>query len=161
MGQEIFSRPADKPWLPSNAQEADRSAGAPESVLPLSERGRMPLTKDKYLVREDPELVKWERVVREFLRKLSPETRHRVSAVMIWEWATNQKISDKPHASGTAVFRKINRILRYYFGDSYMTWIANRKVPNCYNVKPGYYIRNHRPMTTELWLEQQQGTLYP
>ena len=79
MSQELFSRPAGKPWLPSNAQEAERSAGAPESVLPLSERGRMPLTKDKYLVKEDPELIRWERIVREFLRNLSPLHRHRIS----------------------------------------------------------------------------------
>ncbi len=121
----------------------------------------MPLTKDKYLVKEDPELIRWERIVREFLRNLSPLHRHRISAVMVWEWATGQKIGDKPRTTGTAVFRKINRILRFYFGDSYMTWIANRKVPNCYNVRPGFLIVQHRPMTTELWLEKQQGTLYP
>ena len=121
----------------------------------------MPLTKDKYLVKEDPELIRWERIVREFLRNLSPLHRHRISAVMVWEWATGEKISDKPRTTGTAVFRKINRILRFYFGDSYMTWIANRKVPNCYNVRPGFLIVQHRPMTTELWLEKQQGTLYP
>jgi hypothetical protein len=42
-----------------------------------------------------------------------------------------------------------------------MTYIAGRKVPNAYRVKPGYYIRRHRPMTLTLWAEYMEGTLYP
>lgn len=157
---DLYKPPAGAPWIPGNA--VDHVEREPdESILPLSERGRMPLTKDKYIVREDPELVKWERITREFLRNLTPAHRHRVSAVMVWEWATGQKVGSQPRVTGTSVFRKINKILRYYFGEPYMTWIANKKVPKCYEVKPGYYIRNHRPMTTELWLEYTQGVLYP
>lgn len=158
--QDVYKSPAGAvPWVVSNA--IPRDVEHDESILPLSKRGRMPLTKDKYIVREDPELVKWERITREFLRNLSPLHRHRVSAVMIWEWATGEKLPDQPYITGTSVFRKINKILRFYFGDPFMTWIANKKVPRCYEVRPGYYIRSHRPMTTELWLEFTQGTLYP
>lgn len=164
MGEEeeerTFFRGAATHWLPSNAKD-DRTVQLEHPVLPLDERGKMPLTKSKYLVREDPELIYWERVVRQFLRKLSPEHQHRVSAVMIWEWATGEQVGTAPYATGTSVFRKLNKILRFYFGKPYMTWIANKKVPNCYNVRPGYYIRQHRPMTTELWLEYTQGVLYP
>ena len=32
----------------------------------------MPVTKDKYMVKENPHLVQWEREVRKFLRNLSP-----------------------------------------------------------------------------------------
>ena len=148
------------PWLPGNAIDPDDKL-PDTAILPLTERGRMPLTKDKYIVREDPELVLWERATREFLRNLSPNHRHRVSAVMVWEWATGEKLEPKPYVTGTSVFRKINKILRFYFGKSYMTWIANKKVPNCYNVPPGWLVRSHRPMTTELWLEYTNGTLYP
>jgi hypothetical protein len=42
-----------------------------------------------------------------------------------------------------------------------MTYIAGRKVTNAFKVRPGYYIRRHRPMTLTLWSEYQAGTLYP
>lgn len=122
----------------------------------------MPLTKDKYLVRENPHLVSWERVVRQFLRKLSPEHGHRVSAVMVYEWATGIKVTELVAAGGSTVdLKRINKILRFYFGKPYMTYICGRKVPNCFRVKPGYYITRHRPMTLTLWAEYSEGTLRP
>lgn len=123
----------------------------------------MPLTKDKYLVRENPHLVAWEREVRKFLRNLSPAHGHRVAAVMIYEWATGIKVAELMAAGGSAQadLRKINQVLRHYFGDSYMTYICGRKVPKAYRVQPGYYIRRHRPMTMTLWAEYQEGVLYP
>lgn len=117
----------------------------------------MPLTKDKYLVKEDEDEVKWERITREFLRNLTPRHRHRISAVMIYEWATGKK----PDRTNTAVFKKLNRILEFYFGPPFQTWIANKKVGRCYEVRAGYYIRNHRPRSIELWVEYQNKTLYP
>ena len=125
----------------------------------------MPLTKDKYLVRENPHLVQWEREVRKFLRNLSPEHGHRVAAVMIYEWATGIQIAElmgRGRAAAAAPdLRKLNQILRFYFGKPYMTYICGRKVPNAYRVRPGYYIRRHRPMTLTLWAEYAEGTLYP
>jgi len=123
----------------------------------------MPHTKDKYLVRENPHLVQWERETRKFLRNLSPDHGHRVAAVMVYEWATGIKVAELMAEGGSAQadLRKINQVLRYYFGKPYMTYIAGRKVPNAYRVKPGYYIRRHRPMTLTLWAEYGEGTLYP
>lgn len=124
----------------------------------------MPLTKDKYIVRENEALVQWERETRKFLRNLSVRHGHRVAAVMIYEWATGIDIKELMEEGGSAApdLRKINEILRFYFGDkSYMTYIAGRKVPKCFRVPPGWYIRRHRPMTLTLWAEYQQGTLYP
>lgn len=131
----------------------------------------MPLTKEKFLVKENPHLVAWEREVRKFLRNLSPDHGHRVSAVMIYEWATGIKVADLhnapktehkgPHSTWNGDLRKINRILKWYFGKSYMTWICGRKVANAYRVPPGYYIRRHRPMTLTLWAEYTSGVLYP
>ena len=122
----------------------------------------MPFTKDKFLVRENAELVQWERETRLFLRKLSPEHGHRVSAAMVYEWATGIKVADLMAAGGsTTDLKKINKILRYYFEKSYTTYICGKKVPNAYRVRPGYYITKHRPMTLTLYAEYCEGTLYP
>lgn len=132
----------------------------------------MPFTKDKYLVREDPHLVEWEREVRKFQRKMSPDHGHRVSAVMVYEWATGLRIAElmkeerqngNQGRRGTyrADLKKINRIMEWYWGKPYMTWIAGRKVPKAYLIKPGYYIRRHRPMTLTLYAEYVEGTLNP
>ena len=131
--------------LPSDAT-ARESARLDQLILAREDRGRMPLTKDKYLVKENPQLVQWEREVRKFLRNLSPMHGHRVSAVMIYEWATGISVRELMAEGGNANpdLRKINKILRFYYGKPYMTYIAGRKVPNAYRVKPGYYIKRHR-----------------
>ena len=123
----------------------------------------MPLTKDKYLVKENPHLVQWERETRLFLRQLSPQHGHRVSAVMIYEWATGINVAELVAGGGSASadLRKINQILRQYFGKPYMTYILGRKVPNAYKVPPGWYVKRHRPVTLTLYAEYLQGTLNP
>ena len=147
--------------LPSTAQPAaatERTA----LLLPDAERGKMPFTKDKFLVKEMPELVQWEREVRKFLRELSPQHGHLVSASMVYEWATGIKVADLVAEGGSTVdLKRISKILRFYFGKPYMTYICGHKVPNAFKVKPGYYIRRHRPMTLTLYAEYCEGTLNP
>lgn len=123
----------------------------------------MPLTKDKFLVRENPHLVQWERETRKFLRRLSPEHEHRVAAVMVYEWATGISIPELVAAGGSANahLRHINKVLTFYFGKPYMTYICGRKVPKAYKVKGGYYIKRHRPMTLTLYVEFAEGVLNP
>lgn len=124
----------------------------------------MPLTRDKYIVRENPQLVQWERETRKFLRELSPRHEHRVAAVMVYEWATGLSIAELVAEGGSASndLRKINQVLRFYFGDkSYSTYIMGRKVPKCFRVKPGYLITRHRPMTLTLYAEYAAKTLRP
>lgn len=123
----------------------------------------MPFTKNKYLVKENPHLVAWERETRKFLRNLSPQHEHRVAAVMIYEWATGIRVAELMEQGGTAGpdLRKINQVLRFYFGKPYSTYIMGRKVPNAYRVRPGYYIKRHRPMTLTLYAEYAEGTLNP
>ena len=148
--------------FPSTAFEAKTTGRVAELVLPDDQRGKMPLTKNKYIVRENENLVQWEREVRKFLRKLSPEHENRISAVMVYEWATGIKVTDLVAAGGSTVdLKRINKILRWYFGNSYSTWICGRKVGKCYKVKLGYYITRHRPMTLTLWAEWAEGTLKP
>lgn len=161
---------ADKRRLPSVAVNAPAAERLDQLVLPDHMRAKMPLTKDKYLVKENPHLVAWEREVRKFLRHLSPEHGHRIAAAMIYEWATGVQVKDLMESkeelpSGRQNWRtdlrKISKCLEFYFGKPYMTWICGRKVPNAYRVKPGYYIKRHRPMTLTLWAEYQEGVLNP
>ncbi len=161
---------ADKKRLPSNAAASRSSERLDQLVLPDEMRAKMPVTKDKFLVRENPHLVQWEREVRKFLRNLSPEHGHRVSAVMIYEWATGIRVADVMKDSAPlqpgkqnwrSDLRKINKVLEFYFGKPYMTYICGKKVPKAYRVRPGYYIRRHRPMTLTLWAEYTEGVLYP
>lgn len=155
--------------VPSTAQRQTRATRVDQLLLPDSERAKMPLTKEQYLLKENPQLVLWERETRKFLRLLSPLHEHRVAAVMIYEWATGMPITEhmrleqenggKEAGKSTwrADLRKINKVLTFYFGDSYMTWIAGRKVAKTYKVRKGYYIYRHRPMTLTLWVDWRAG----
>ena len=160
--KKFVKNDADRTRLPSTAGAPRVSGHVSDIVLPDIERPKMPVTKSKYLVKENPHEVTWEREVRKFLRKLTPRHEHRVSAAMVYEWATGIKTADLVAEGGsTADLKRINRILKFYFGDPYMTWICGRKVPKAYKVRAGYYIRYHRPMTLTLWAEYTEGTLYP
>lgn len=122
----------------------------------------MPFTQDKYLVKENPAIVQWEREVRKFLRNLSPSHGHRVSAAMVYEWATGISTLELQERGGSTVdLKRITQVLRYYFGKGYMTYICGRKVPNAFRVPPGWYVKRHRPMTLTLYAEYCEGTLNP
>ena len=161
--KQKFDKDSRKQQVPSTALAAKHSQRVDQLVLPDSERAKMPFTKDKYLVRENPHLVQWERETRKFLRRLSPEHGHRVAAVMVYEWATGISVAELMQEGGTASpdLRKINQCLRFYFGKPYMTYIMGRKIPKAYRVRPGYYIKRHRPMTLTLYAEYTAGTLNP
>lgn len=161
--QGKFKTEGNAARVPSTARGSVGSDRLDQLVLSDEERGKMPLTKDKYLVRENADLVRWERETRKFLRKLSPRHAHRIAAVMVYEWATGIKIADLMAAGGTAApdLRKINEVLTFYFGKGRMTYIAGRKVSNCRDVPIGWYVRRHRPMTLTLYAEYLEGSLYP
>jgi hypothetical protein len=157
---------------PSDARAVMRGARQErldQLVLDDQARGSMPFTKDKYLVKENPQTVFWERETRKFLRKLSPNHQHRVSAVMVFEWATGLSVVEleemlqsgqlEDKATWRSDLRKINDVLKYYFGKPGMTYIAGRKVPRAYTVKKGYYITRHRPRALTLYAEYCEGTL--
>ena len=171
--ERFFLEKGPSSRLPSDAAAPAAPARIESLVLADDERRQMPLTKSKYIVRENPHLVQWEREVRKFLRNLSPEHENRVSAVMIYEWATGIRIVDimaaekettkerGTHTTWRGDLRKINKLLNFYFGKPYMTYIAGHKVPKAYRVRVGYYIKRHRPMTLTLWAEYNAGTLNP
>lgn len=155
--------PEERKDLPSNAVQAPASERVNQLVLPRERRGKLPLTKEKYAIREDPRLIEWERVTRQFLRELSTASGHRISAVMVYEWATGINVAELMAEGGSANadLRRINTILTYHFGDSYQTWIGNKKVGKCYKVPPGWFVKRHRPLTLSLWIEYREGTLKP
>lgn len=149
--------------IQSTALDPTPSLRVDQLVRPVESRGKMPFTKDKYVVRENPHLVQWEREVRRFCRNLSLESGHRISATMIFEWATGIPVAELVRAGEqpNGELRKINQVLRWYFGKSYSTWIMGRKVPNCYKVKEGYRMKRHLPMTMTLRAEYYEGVLNP
>lgn len=157
------------PSTATAAVRGSRQERLQQLVLPDDQRGKMPFTKDKYLVKENPQLVFWERELRKFLRRLSPDHEHRVSAVMVFEWATGLSVADleaelkssegESKATWRSDLRKLNDLLGYYFGKPFMTHIAGRKVPRAYKVRKGYYIKRHRPRSLELYAEYCEGTL--
>lgn len=156
-------------WLPSDAAQPAESSRVDQLVLDPEKRGRMPLTKDKYIVPENPDLIQWEREVRRFVHKLSSYSGHRITAVMIYEWATGRDVTEMVNAltedpdaeDPRPDLRKLNKILRFYFGKAYMTHLAGRKVKNAYRVPKHYKIYYHRPMTLTLHAEWGQGVLNP
>lgn len=161
----------NKTRRPSNASEPRSSERIDQLVLPDEMRAKMPMTKDKYIVKENPHLVQWEREVRKFLRNLSPLHSHRVSSAMVYEWATGIKVADisqkqviddnNRKQNWRTDLRKITKCLTYYFGKPYMTHICGKKVPKAFIVPQGYYITRHRPMTLTLWAEYTEGVLRP
>lgn len=161
--QKRFDKDSNAQRVPSTALAAKSADRLDQLVLPDNERAKMPFTKDKYIVRENPHLVQWEREVRKFQRNMSPRHGHRIAAVMIYEWATGISVAELMAEGGSANadLRKINQCLQFYFGKPYMTYIMGRKIPKAYRVPAGYYIRRHRPMTLTLYAEYVAGTLYP
>jgi|SRR6478609_516833 len=149
--------------VPTTARPVRESARLDQLLLADEERGRMPLTESKYIVPSNPNLVRWEREVRKFLRNLTPRKEHRVASVHVFEWATGIPLAEFIENGGKpqSDLRHINTILRGYFGKGYQTNIAGRKILNCYRVPQGFYIRTHRPRTNELYAEYLAKTLYP
>ena len=161
MNQEELKAPFAGSRLPSDAAAPPQPERYDQLFLPNDEKPRMPLTKDRYVVRDNPHEVAWERQVRMYLRGLGLDDSHRSSATMIYEWATGKTVKSQIDA-GIAVspdLRKINKIMRFYFGKPYQTWIAGRKIPNCYRIPKGWRVKRHRPMTLTLWSEYTEGTL--
>jgi hypothetical protein len=164
--KEQFEKRENEPVRVASTAREHRPTRVDALVLPDNERPKMPFTKEAYLVKENPQRVQWERELRKFLRKLSPDHEHRIAAVHIYEWATGVRIADlmelekqghKGKASFRGDLRKLNQLLREYFGQPYMTWIMGRKIPKAYRVPKGWYVYRHRPKTLTLYAEWAAG----
>ena len=161
--REKFGEEAAYLRIQSTAQDAPTSVRIDQLTLPDQSRSRMPFTQDKYIIKENPQLVQWEREARKFLRNLNLTTGHRISAVMIFEWATGLAVKDLVTAGEPprGDLLKLNKILRFYFGKGYTTNILGKKVQNAYRVPQGWRVKRHRPMTMTLYGEFAEGVLNP
>lgn len=146
----IQSKPVTKPL----------SEGMAERVLPESQRD-MPLLRDKILISEDEDLIAWERLTRAFLFKLATGRPHRISAVIVWEWATGMSVKEEWEKKNSVVYssdlRYINRVLTAYFGESRPSFIAGRKFNKVYDINKYFYLDRKSPFTMTLYLEWKSG----
>ena len=160
----------------SNAKDAAESEYVKDLVLPDESRGRLPFTRDKFVVSENPARVEWERQVRKFLSRLNGDFGHRVTAVMVFEWATGISIKElvkregvenhqspivRTYGSANMHLRHINWVLTEYFGKPYKTTIMGRSVGKAYTVRPSFAVRRKKPACLTLWPEYDEGTLNP
>lgn len=160
----------------STAKDAAVSDYVQDLVLPEESRGRLPYTRDKFVVSENPARVEWERQVRKFLSRLNGDFSHRITAVMIYEWATGIKIKDlikaegvensaspliRTYGSANMHLRHINWVLGQYFGKPYKTTIMGRPVGKAYTVRASFQVRRKKPACLTLWPEYDEGTLNP
>lgn len=160
----------------SNAEPLAEAHVVKNLLLDDNSRGRLPLTRDSFVVNEDPARVEWERQVRKFLARLNGDFGHRITAVMIYEWATGIRVADlaasdeaqssdsrnvRMYGSALAHLRKINWVLKEYFGTPYKTTIMGRSVGKAYIVRPAFHVRRKKPANLTLWPEYDEGTLNP
>ena len=182
--QDLQSRfdPTHLQRFRSNAKKVTESEYVQELVLPEEERGIMPYTKSDFIISENPLRVEWEKEVRKFLRNLSTHTSHRITAVMVYEWATGIKVTDLLEAdkAGELIteeapgirtqtnagrlnvhLRHINWVLKEYFGKSYKTKIMGREVGRAYTVRQEFRVKLKKPANMTLWPDWAEGTLNP
>lgn len=162
----------------STAAKISESEYVKELVLDEEDRGPIPFTKEELMISENPLRVEWEREVRKFLKLLSSKSSHRITAPMIYEWATGIKIADLQAADQEAKeqgieqektnmgqlnvhLRHLNWILRAYFGKPYKTKILGRDVGRAYIVRVEFKVGRKKPACMTLWPEWEEGTLSP
>lgn len=159
----------------SRAQEVTESELVKALVLPPESRGRLPYSREDFVIEENPARVEWERQVRIFLSRLNTTDHgHRVTAPDIYEWTTGIKIADLAEAEGVADkdargggnagsanmhLRHINAILREYFGQPYKTTILGRPVGKAYKVRKSFRVKLKKPACLTLLPDWENGTL--
>lgn len=166
----------------STAKKEAASSYIEQLVLPEGERGPVPYTKEDFVVNDNPLRVAWEKEVRKFLSRLPQRTSHRVTAPMIYEWATGIKIKDLEEADKrnellteeapgmraqtnmgrlNVHLRHINWVLKTYFGKPYKTKIMGREVGRAYTVRQDFRVKLKKPANISLWADWKEGTLNP
>ena len=171
--QDAFN-PEHSTRFTSTAREAQTDDYVKDLLLPVSSRGRMPLTKENFVGVDNPALVEWERQVRIFLLELPTGRQgHVVTAVMIYEWATGIRVKELAAAEGVGEetrggaqsgsanphLRHISAVLKDYFGTPYKTTIAGRAVGRAYRVRRYFRLRDKKPLTLTLQVEWSEGVL--
>ena len=161
----------------STAKEVATSEYIGDLVLPENSRGRLPYSREDFVVSENPARVEWEREVRKFLARLNSDFGHKVSAPMIYEWATGISVADlleiekrekaQAEENGTRAepsrinmhLRHINWVLAEYFGTPRKTTIFGRPVGKAYTVRQYFRVKMKKPANLTLIPEWDAGTL--
>ncbi len=117
----------------------------------------MPDTREYVLLNEDEEVVQWERVTRQFLHELASTREHRVSPQMVWAYATGITDVDGTDPNYRRDLRKIRKVLRGYFGQSYQSTIRGVKHKEVFRVRKGFLIYRKAPVTMTIYLEWKKG----
>lgn len=156
--------------------EARKENNFRDMFLDDDQRGDMPLTKEKFIITENPALVEWERETRKFIKNLSRYTSHKITAIMVFEWATGISITQLRIEENTAAksakgggingsanmhLRLISGLLKQYFGTPYKTRILGQSVDRAYTVPEEFRVDRVRPKCLTLWPEYDNGTLRP
>lgn len=136
------------------------SSGLSDRLLPLDERGKV-VNKTAIYIAEDEDLVEWEMQVRTYLNLLATGRKHAVAAPLIWEWATGKSVAEEYEANNrkayTGDLRKINTVLKSYFGKPYATFINGRKFPRAYRMSQHFIVKRKAPMCASLYLQWKDG----
>lgn len=122
---------------------------------------KMPEQKKNFIVDEDERLLYWDRQVRAYVAKYyDPKHQLRLIARNVFEFA-GHSFENKPgsHGAHNQEFKRINRILRHYFGASYVSFLQGHKQHNTYKIPPGFYIRRAEPLALTLYIEWLNGTI--
>lgn len=123
----------------------------------------MPSLREQVLVKEDGATIAWERAIRAFLSNLPTQKTHRLSAPLVWEYATGMSVQDEWAKGNAGAYasdmRYINKILKAYFGKSRTTFINGRKFNRVYDVKRHFIVARKAPVSLTLYLEWKRGLL--
>ena len=167
--------PSNVKQFTSTSSDMEQSEYLKDLALPVEQRGRVPLTQERYIMHENPMRVEWERQTRLFLKQLNTRNHgHRVTAPMVFEWTTGISIAELAAAEGAdqkeyhgggqngsanVHLRHINWVLKEYFGTPYKTKIAGREVGRAYRVKQHFRVTDYKPVCLTLWPEWENRTL--
>lgn len=149
--------------------EEARARSAPRLTRSTQTRAKkvgveLPENRSDYLIEEDEVLVFWEREVRRYLSiHVAPSTATRLVAPEIYAWSQGGMPGGERRQGGVVnpELRRINKVLRHYFGPSFKSFIAGKQYPNVYRVHKGFYLQHKPPLTLTLYAEYLLKVLSP
>lgn len=149
--EEVFSRPKTAEPAPQTKSSLQ------ERLIPHHERDTSVFPKEQVMVLEDDDLVEWERVIRQYLGLMPKMVPNRTASILVWEWATGMTSKDVDRSTMLKDSRRINKVLKYYFGEPRNSFIDGRKLPMIYDIRKGFLVHRKAPMNLSLYLEWKKG----
>lgn len=150
----------------SNAAHSTRvrrktaNSGLSDRLIPLHKRDKI-LSIDAVYITEEDDLVEWELQLREYLNRLSKGRPHVIAAPLVWEWATGGSVAEEFAAGNRKAYtrdlRRLNKLMRAYFGKPYATFIQGRKFTRAYRVGKYFIVKRKAPVCVSLNLQWKDG----